>query len=219
MHRFTGKTALITGASSGIGAEFARCLARIGCHVILTARRSNQLDVLKNELESLYHIHVAAIPADLSSPRGCEELIHAIDEKKLSVDILLNNAGSGYEGDFIIQDRKKLNDMIALNINALTYLTWHFGKLMQSKKEGYILLTSSIGGLTPCPRMAVYDATKAYVLLFGEALHHELKKHNVVVTTLCPGATRTEFFTVSGQTLKPLVRMTLMSPSKVAQIG
>lgn len=216
MRNFSGKTALITGASSGIGAEFARVLAKAGSHLVLVARRKDRLDVLKKELVESYNIRVHVIPADLSTIKGCEDLISFIDQQRISIDILINNAGFGYEGDFVNQNFERLNEMIGLNVMSLTLLTKHFGGLMAGRQSGYILLTSSVGGFTPCPRMAVYDATKAYVLLLGEALNHEFKNNNVVVTTLCPGATRTEFFDVSGQTLNALVKMTLMSPKDVA---
>jgi uncharacterized protein len=216
MLKFSGQTALITGASSGIGMEFARALAKVGNHLVLVARREDRLEALKKELVELYNIRVDVIPADLSTIKGCEELISLIDKKGLSIDILINNAGFGYEGEFISQKVERLKEMIGLNITTLTLLAKHFGDLMAKKQSGYILLTSSVGAFTPCPRIAVYDATKAYVLLLGEALNNEFKKNNVKVTTLCPGATRTEFFDVAGQTLNPLVKMTLMSPEDVA---
>lgn len=215
MSGFSGKTALVTGASSGIGAEFARALAKAGSHLVLVARREDRLQALKKELESSHNIRVAVIPADLSTVKGCEELIDVIDKKRFTVDILINNAGFGYEGEFISQKVERLKEMIGLNITSLTLLAKHFGGLMAKKRSGYILLTSSVGAFTPCPRIAVYDATKAYVLLLGEALNNEFKKNNVVVTTLCPGATRTEFFDVAGQRLNPLVKMTLMSAESV----
>lgn len=216
MKVFSGRTALITGASSGIGAEFARALAKVGSHLVLVARREDRLEALKKELVELYNIRVDVIPSDLSTIKGCEELISLIDKKRLSIDILINNAGFGYEGEFISQTVERLKEMIGLNITTLTFLAKHFGGLMAQRRSGYILLTSSVGAFTPCPRIAVYDATKAYVLLLGQALNNEFKKNNVMVTTLCPGATRTEFFDVAGQTLNPLVKMTLMSPKDVA---
>jgi short-subunit dehydrogenase len=216
MRGFSGKTALVTGASSGIGAEFARALSRVGCHLVLVARREDRLKSLKKELVELYNIRVDVIPADLSIIKSCEDLIREIDKKGLSIDILINNAGFGYEGYFLAQKVERINEMIGLNVTSLTFLAKHFGGLMAKKQSGYILLTSSVGAFTPCPRIAVYDATKAYVLLLGEALNNEFKKNNVMVTTLCPGATRTEFFDVAGQTLNPLVKMTLMSPEDVA---
>lgn len=216
MRIFAGKTALVTGASSGIGAECARSLAKAGCHLVLAARREDRLQALKKELSGTNSVRVEVIRADLSTREGCEELIHATQAKGLEIDILINNAGFGYEDEFISQSSGRLVEMIGLNITALTFLARHFGALMARRRSGYILLTSSVGGFTPCPRLAVYDATKAYVLLLGEALHHELRIHGVRVTTLCPGATATEFFSVSGQRLNALVRMTLMSPRAVA---
>jgi hypothetical protein len=219
MNKFSGQTALITGASSGIGVEFARALAKAGSHLVLVARREDRLQALKKELEGSSNIRVDVFSADLSGVIGCEALIDTIDEKRLSIDILINNAGFGYEGEFISQKTERLKEMIGLNVTTLTFLTQYFGGLMAQKKSGYILLMSSVGAFTPCPRIAVYDATKAYVLLLGDALNNELKKHKVKVTTLCPGATRTEFFDVAGQSLNPLVKMTLMSSKTVAMKG
>ncbi|HNZ64866.1 MAG TPA: SDR family oxidoreductase [Smithella sp.] len=213
---FSGKTALITGASSGLGAKFAKELAREGCNLVLAARREDRLRALKEELEGSYNIRVDVIPVDLSTINGCEKLISLIGQKRLSIDILINNAGFGYEGEFISQKIDRINDMIGLNITTLTVLSQYFGMMMAKKQWGYILLTSSVGAFAPCPQMAVYDATKAYVLLLGEALHNEFKQNNVVVTTLCPGAMETDFFNVSGQILNPLVKMTLMKPRDVA---
>jgi short-subunit dehydrogenase len=219
MKQFLNKTALVTGASGGIGAEFARGLAKAGCHLVLTARREERLRALKKDLERTWGVQVDIVQSDLSTLEGVSHLINSLDQKNHAIDILINNAGFGYEGDFVLQNDDRLNEMIGLNITALTFLTKHFGRVMAEKQSGHILLTSSVGGFTPCPRMAVYDATKAYVLILGEALNHELKKHHVTVTTLCPGATRTGFFTASGQTLNALVKMTLMNPEKVARDG
>jgi len=177
----------------------------------------DRLQALKHELEGSHDIRVEVMSVDLSTRRGCEDLIRNIDKEGLPIDVLINNAGFGYEGDFISQNSERLGGMIGLNITTLTFLTKHFGGLMVKRRSGYILLISSVGGFTPCPRMAVYDASKAYVLLLGEALNHELGRHKVMVTTLCPGATRTEFFTVSGQKINALVRMTLMNPEAVAE--
>ncbi len=219
MQCFKGKTAIVTGASSGIGEEFAKILAEQGSNLIVVARREERLLALKSKLEENFKVRVDVISQDLSTHSGCNELIKNVDQLNYPVDILINNAGFNYVGDFVDQDWEQQHEMMRLNMDALTYLTRIFGNKMVGNGSGYILLVSSIGGLVPCPNIAIYDATKAYVLLLGEALSNELKKRNVKVTTLCPGATRTEFFDVSGQILNPLVKATMMSARDTAEAG
>lgn len=219
MHCFMGKTALVTGASSGIGYEAATYLAEAGANLILVARITDRLTALKETLQEKHDVQVDVISRDLLDMANVHETIGQVEALGVNVDILVNNAGYGYEGPFLDQDVERLRNMMQLNMDTLTYLTHYYGRKMRAASGGYILLTSSVGGFVPCPGMAVYDATKAYVLLLGEALSHELKPHGVVVTTLCPGATRTEFFKVSGQTLNFLVKATLMNPADTARLG
>jgi len=219
MKNFRGKTALITGASSGIGEACAKILAAHGCNLIIVARREERLKILKDELEEDCKIRVDVMSHDLSSQAGCDELMKETDKLTYPVDILINNAGFNYTGNFVEQNWKKQHEMMRLNIDAVTYLSRMYGNKMVKNGSGYMLLVSSIGGYIPCPDIAIYDASKAYVMLLGEAMAYELKRKNVKVTVLCPGATKTEFFDVAGQILNPLVKATMMSAHDTAKCG
>jgi short-subunit dehydrogenase len=210
------KTALVTGASSGIGKDFAVLLAQQGFNLLLVARRESHLQILKIELEEQYGIAVEYSVVDLSDLSACSYWIETL---QLVPDVVINNAGVGYKGKFIEQDWEKQHQMMRLNMDSLTYITHIFGQKMAKKGAGAILQVASIGAFTPCPNMAIYDATKAYVLTLGEALHQELKPHNVTVTSFCPGGTRTEFFETAGLKLNAIASTTLMDSKKCAQIG
>lgn len=212
----SNKTALVTGASSGIGKDFAELLAEQGYNLVLVARRENRLQQLKQQLESVYKVQVQIEVADLADLAACEQLVTNLSS---TPDILINNAGVGYQGKFVKQDWVKQHQMMRLNMDSLTYLTRTVGEQMAQQGKGRILQVASIGAFTPCPEMAIYDATKAYVLTLGEALNHELKKHKVTVTSLCPGGTRTEFFDQAGLKLNPIVNATLMTSRTCAEIG
>lgn len=210
------KTALVTGASSGIGKDFAELLAEQGYNLILVARREDRLQQLKQQLENAYSIKVLIEVADLSDLAACKSLVNNL---ATTPDVLINNAGVGYQGKFVKQDWEKQHQMMRLNMDSLTYLTRTLGQQMAEQGKGHILQVASIGAFTPCPEMAIYDATKAYVLTLGEALNHELKKQNVSVTSLCPGGTRTEFFDAAGLKLNPIIKATLMTSRTCAEIG
>lgn len=219
MNNFKGKTALVTGASSGIGKEMATLLAEAGCHLVLVARRKDRLLTLKKNLERDHKVRVLVAAYDLSSMEACVKLTSKLATDKIDIDILINNAGFGYGGPFVEQSWERQQEMMRVNIDALTYLTRFYSEQMVKSGEGHILLVSSVGGFTPCPGLAIYDATKAYVLVFGESLHYELKKKGVTVTTLCPGATQTEFFDVAGQQLSFMIKRTMMTGRTAARIG
>lgn len=219
MNNFRGKTALVTGASSGIGKEMAILLAEIGCNLVLVARRKERLLALKQNIEQEHQVLVRIADYDLSDIDACVELTTMLTHNKVEIDILINNAGFGYGGAFVEQSWERQQEMMRVNIDALTYLTRFYSEQMMKSGEGHILLVSSVGGFTPCPGLAIYDATKAYVLVFGESLHYELKKKGVTVTTLCPGATQTEFFDVAGQELSFMIKRTMMTGRTAARIG
>ncbi|MCG8668088.1 MAG: SDR family oxidoreductase [Pseudomonadales bacterium] len=219
MNNFRGKTALVTGASSGIGKEIAILLAEAGCHLVLVARRKDRLKELEEHIKKEHNLNIVIAETDLSDMAACVELTALLTLKKVDIDILVNNAGFGYGGAFVEQDWQRQQEMMKVNIDALTYLTKYYSEKMVESGEGHILLVSSVGGFTPCPGLAIYDATKAYVLVFGESLHYELKKKGVTITTLCPGATRTEFFDVAGQELSFMIKRTMMSGRSAANIG
>lgn len=187
------KTALITGASSGIGYELAYLFARDGHNLILTARSRDKLDALSAKLEEHFGISSLVIDEDLSHPQAPKEIHKEACRAGFSVDFLVNNAGFGLHGLFSETDRHEELDMIQVNIAALTHLTKLFLPDMLEKGEGRILNVGSIASFQPNPLMAVYAASKAYVLSFSEALANELEGTGITVTALCPGPTKTEF--------------------------
>jgi uncharacterized protein len=208
--------ALVTGASSGIGVDLARELARDGYDLVLTARTVAPMQVLAAELES-HGASSIVIPADLSKPGASTELAKAIDARGLRIDVLVNNAGLGAIGRFDQMDPTRIGEMLQVNVVALTELTRLLLPGMVTRRRGKILLVASTASFQPGPRMAVYFATKAFVLSFGEALAYELRTTGVTVTTLCPGATATNFFRVAGASDSAL--HPAMSASAVARIG
>ena len=187
------KTALITGASAGLGVEFARQLAARGYRLILAARRKDRLDALAAELGN-----ARVIAIDLAEPGAAAALIAECDAAGAQVDLLVNNAGFGLRGPFTKLDAGRQREMIDLNVGALTDLCRLIGPRMAERRSGAILNVASTAAFQPGPKMAVYFATKAYVLSFTEALHEELKPFGVKVSALCPGPTRTEFGEVAG---------------------
>lgn len=205
--------ALVTGASSGIGREIARVLGAQGCDLVITARRRAQLEALAEELASAHSIDVKVIVADLSEEIGVENLIREAGE----VDFLVNNAGFGFMGKHISLDQAGQLNMVDLNVRALTHLARHYSAQFQARGSGRILNVASIAGYQPGPNMAVYCATKAYVLSYTRALHSELKRSGVSVTALCPGFVETGFQEVAGIELGPLERMSAYPAEKVAK--
>ena len=187
-------TALITGASAGLGSDFAKILAGQKYDLILTARNEERLKTLAGDLSTSHGVKCHIIAIDLSKPGSAVALTNQIKEQGLHVDVLVNNAGCGLWGPFAESDPADMAGMIQLNVNSLTELTRQLLPGMLARKKGRVLNVASTAGFQPGPWMAVYYATKAYVISFGEALATELKSTGVTVTTLCPGPTRTEFF-------------------------
>ncbi len=186
-------TALITGASSGIGAEFARLHARKGGDVVLTARSADKLEALGKELEDAHGIKAHVFALDLGAPDGAQALIDAVTEAGLQIDVLINNAGFGGQGRHIDRALKDELEMIDLNVKALVALSHHFGAQMAKRGKGRILNVGSTAGFMPGALQAVYFATKAFVLSFSQALNQELRPQGVTVTVLAPGYVRTGF--------------------------
>lgn len=184
---------LITGASSGIGEEFARQYAKKGHSLILTARNKEKLEKLAGELKKENSIQVVTIPLDLARNEGADELFQKCNELKIEVNLLINDAGFGLISPFGSQDLNEIQQMILLNILSLTKLTYLFLPTLKKNKGNIINLASQIA-FSPAPSMAVYGATKAYVLSFTEAINEELKDSGVHVMALCPGPTYTNFF-------------------------
>ena len=201
------KVALVTGASAGLGVEFARQLSKKGQRLVLAARRKDRLDALATELGN-----ARAVAIDLSRPGAVRTLLDDLRNADEQVEILINNAGFGLRGRFVELDASREREMIDLNIGTLTDLCRAIAPQMVEQKSGAILNVASTAAFQPGPNMAVYFATKAYVLSFTEALHEELKPHGVKVSALCPGPTRTEFGEVAGiKTLGQFDRLAMES--------
>ena len=192
------KTALITGASSGIGKELARIHASKGGNVVLVARRGAELESLRTELEDKYKIEVSIFQQDLTKQGAAKNVYDFCSEKNIEIEYLMNNAGFGGHGNFVDRLLDKDIEMIHLNIQALVELSHLFLQDMKKRKSGKILNTASTAGFLPGPLQATYFATKAFVVSFTKGISHELKPHGITVTALCPGPVKTEFEFVAG---------------------
>lgn len=211
--------ALVTGASSGIGTEFARQLAARQYNLVLTARREDRLRALAGELESAHGIRTHVIASDLAVAGAADILWNAVEAAGVPCNVLINNAGFGDRGAFSHADRKRTSEMIQLNVNALVELTQHAVPGMLARRSGYILNVASTAAFQPGPNMAVYFATKSFVLSFSEALHTELEGTGVSATTLCPGPTESEFFDSARMDGSRLFMRKLPSSAEVAALG
>ncbi|MCP3720740.1 SDR family oxidoreductase [Paraburkholderia sp. CNPSo 3281] len=219
INSFAGKWALITGASSGLGLEFADLLAAQKVNLVLAARRHESMEKLASDLRRRYGVDVLVEATDLASPGAASRLKCSLDARSVTVDILLNNAGYGLHGDLLETPIERTANMIQLNITTLTELTYLFGRDMAKRRSGHMLLVASLMAFQAVPSYAAYAATKSYVLALGEALHDELRPHGVVVTTLCPGHTATGFDEAAGATTSALLRLLTMKPRPVAASG
>jgi short-subunit dehydrogenase len=211
----TTQTALITGASSGIGLEIAKELARKRFDLILVARREDKLQELAALLSP--HVKVTVLPFDLSLSEAPQQLFEALQDRQ--IDVLVNNAGFADYGPFAQSDGQKMTDMLEVNVMALTKLTRLFLPPMIERKAGRILNVASVAAFFPGPLMSVYYASKAYVLSFSEALVNEVQGTGVTVTCLCPGATTSGFQEVAGLSESKLMRSITVSSKQVAQRG
>lgn len=190
--------ALITGASAGLGAEFARQLAARGMHLILTARRGDLMQELANDLHTRHGTRCEIIVADLSDPKEPKRILDEITQKGIEVELLINNAGFGVVGEVDDVNLERMLEMIRLNVSALMELTYRLLPGMLERGHGAILNMASLSAFQPVAYMGAYAASKSFVLHFSEALHCELKDRGITVTALCPGVTRTNFFDVAG---------------------
>lgn len=212
------ETALITGASSGIGLDLAQLMAP-DFDLIITARNQLELEKIAGELKAKHVTHVHVIPADLVRPDAPQQIFSEIERRGLPVDILINNAGFGLYGPFAASDSKASLGMIEVNIAALTSLTRLLLPGMIERRRGKIMNVASTAGFQPGPLMAVYYATKAYVIMFSEAIANELKGSGVSVTCLCPGATATKFAGRANMEESRLFKMSAMQSKDVALAG
>ena len=219
METLQGRVSLVTGASSGLGAHFARILAERGSDVILVARREDRLRELADEITARDGVQAHVIPMDLSAKDAAQALYDRIQALGAPVDVLINNAGFGIYGNFIDVPWEREQEMLQLDIVTLVHLTKLFVKDMVARDFGYILQMSSVGGYQPSPTYTTYSAAKSFVLSFGEALAYELRNTKVKVSVLSPGITATEFLQVSGQKPTLYQRLALMDGHKVARIG
>jgi hypothetical protein len=216
------QTALITGATSGIGYDFANVFAAKGYDLFLASRNREKLSGIKKKFENIYGTAVSIMPIDLAKHSSARKVFDRIRTQKIDIDILVNNAGIGMYGEHVDLDMEKVASMIQLNITTPTELCSLFGNAMKRKKRGYILNVASAAAYQPGPYIAFYAACKRYVLNFSEALAKELEGYNVFVTCLSPGATRTNFFKAAGVAKKAKgiwSKDALMSSREVAEIG
>jgi short-subunit dehydrogenase len=194
MFIYKGSTALITGASRGLGLTFAEELARRGADLVLVARSKDALQTLAARLTVQYGVKCSVVAADLANPRTIDDIYTELVETRVPVDLLINNAGLGLSGRFLDHDHSKEQASIQVNVQALVGLSHRFGRAMVARGRGGIINIASNSAFQPLPYMATYAASKAFVLHFGEALQHELSPAGVRVMTACPGPTATSFF-------------------------
>ena len=215
------KTALVSGASSGIGLELARLLAQDGYGLVLVARRREKLAQVAAELEGAHAIRATVLPRDLSRPEAPDEVFEALQADSVAVDVLVNSAGFGLYGRFGEIDTAAACDLLRVNIVALTHLTRRFLPGMVERGAGRILNVASLAAFMPGPMMATYHASKAYVLRLSAALAEELRGSGVTVTALCPGYVRTGFEDRSGLRIDEvrLSRLGVMDAAAVARAG
>lgn len=215
----TKNTALITGASSGIGHELAKLFALDRFDLVLVARDAPRLEKIADALRRIYLVGVTVISKDLSQPTAAEEIYREVQRKGVEVDILVNNAGFNVYGPFWETDAQKELQMIQVHIATLTHLTKLFLPGMIQRHFGKILNVGSTASFTPGPLDAVYCASKAYVLSFSDAIAEELRGTGVTVTTLCPGPTKTEFAERAHMTDAKVFQGELSSAAEVAKAG
>jgi short-subunit dehydrogenase len=194
---YADRWALITGASSGIGAEFARRLAAHGMHLVLTARRKELLEELAEELHTRHGTKTEIIAGDLTDPAEPQRLGETIAAKGIPIELLVNNAGFGWVGTIDETEVSRMQHLVQLNVAAMTELTYRLLPSMLARGHGGVINVSSVAGFQPVAYMPVYSASKAFVLHFSEALWAECRDHGVTVIALCPGTTQTDFFDVA----------------------
>lgn len=213
---------LITGASTGIGKELAKVFAKAQYNLVLIARSIDKLESLKKELQEQYKIDIQILTIDLSKKDSAYKIYEYVKNKGIKVQILVNNAGFGTNGAFLENNLEKELEEIQVNVVSLIELTYYMGKEMlkdsQEKPKYFykILNVGSIAGFQPGPFMNIYYSTKAFVLFFSEGLYEELKEKNILVSVLCPGPVKTDFFSTANIEKKLLTKLPMLDPEKLA---
>jgi len=219
MTPWSGKWALVTGASAGIGKALAEELARGGANLVLTARRRERLEELAQNLAAKHKIHIKVFVADLIQPDAPEKIFRFTKEQGIEIELLINNAGFGAYGEFPKVDLSRLTDMVQVNCAAVVHLTRLYLPEMVARGHGDVLILASTASFQSVPYISTYAATKAFDLLFAEGLAEEMKPHGVRVCALCPGSTESEFSEVAGQAHISATRANRETAEKVARTG
>jgi uncharacterized protein len=218
--RLKGRTALVTGASSGMGACFAKQLAARGADLVITARREDRLKALAAEVVKKHGVAVTVLPLDMACPGAPAELFARTEGEGRPVEVLVNNAGFANLGTFLDVPYERSAELLTVNMLALTGMTWLFGRAMRTRKGGYILNMASFSAFTPVPNMATYSASKVFVRNFSEALSMELEGSGVSVCTICPGIVDTDFYEIASRTASGLIKPSGGdTPDTIAAIG
>ena len=215
----THSTVLITGASSGFGEEFARQYAEKGHSLVLVARRLDRLNALAETLRKQYGVQVVVEHVDLSDIAAIGQLQERLREQGIAIDILINNAGHALQGPFADAPLDSVLSMLQLDVASLTAVTHVFAQDMRKRRSGKILLVAGMLAYQGVENFAVYSAAKAYVLRLGEALHRELKRDGITVTTLCPGMSDTGFAKAAQQRITTTLKLLMMKPEPVVRAG
>lgn len=211
--------ALITGASKGIGAEIAKGLAKRGYHLLLTARDEGALKQLAEQVQKDFGVSTLTFKADLTETSGVEKLKSFVDSLKDPFEILVNNAGFGFLGDFYQQDNPSIHQMMNLNMIAVTDLSHYFFQHFQKNKKGFILNVASTAAFQPIPYFGLYSATKSFILSLSQALYVEGKAQGIGVTVLCPGPVKTDFHERAGTSKSTFINRFMLPASNAAEAG
>ena len=219
MSAWSGKWALVTGASAGIGKALAEELAADGANVVLTARRADRLQNVAQNLAVTHKVRTEIFAADLTQPEAPETIFEFTRQKAIAIELLVNNAGFGAYGEFPTVERRRLLEMVQVNCSAVVNLTHLFLPQMMQRRSGDVLIVASTASFQAVPYISTYAATKGFDLLFAEGLAEEMKPHGIRVCALCPGSTESEFRDVAHQSQAPAANRPQESAAKVARVG
>jgi len=214
---FSGTSALVTGASSGLGEEFARQLAHRGCNLVLSGRSREKLETLASDLSRINGVATRVVKADLAQPGGAEQLALVVDDLGVTIDHLINNAGFGSAGEFADAEALRQTTMVRVNCESVVCLSSHFLRGMVARNRGGIINIGSTAAYQPTPYMATYGASKAFVVSFSAALASELEKTDVRVLACCPGPVPTGFQAAAGMPEGSVLKFAKLEPNDVVQ--